>query len=151
MNTISKISEYIQGQVGGGGNNNADTPAAPASVQAPETQGSGQSSQTPDSSEDTGIQSYSFGLRELPNPVSDTSGLDGQTYLITMDNQGFGRAVAELIKENKGRVICVGNSEEDDYTVDLNALENAEETISRIKADHEGISGVFSCIPWILS
>nr|WP_320191579.1 SDR family NAD(P)-dependent oxidoreductase [uncultured Desulfobacter sp.] len=147
LNTISKISEYIQTQIGGTGSNTADTAPATSSVQTTETESSGQSTQTSDSSEDTGIQSYSFGLRKLPNPVSDTSGLDGQTYLITMDNQGFGRAVAELIKENKGRVISVGTNEQDDYTVDLNALENAEDTISRIKADHEGISGVFFLHP----
>ena len=73
---------------------------------------------------------------------------------ITSDNvcytkllRGFGRAVADLIKENKGQVICVGTSEEDDYTVDLNTLERAEEVISRIKADHEGISGIFFLHP----
>ncbi|MCG8553002.1 MAG: KR domain-containing protein, partial [Desulfobacterales bacterium] len=147
LNTISKISEYIQAQVAGTVSNNADTPPTTPSVQASETQGSGQSTRIPDSPQDTGIQSYAFGLRKLPNPVSDKSGLDGQTYLITMDSQGFGRAVAELIKENKGHAICVGNNEEDDYTVDLNTLENAEETISRIKADHEGISGVFFLHP----
>ncbi len=149
LNTISKISEYIQGELAGGGNNNADTPPAPAapSVQAPETELSGQSRQTQDPSENSEIQRYTFGLRKLSNPVPDNPGFEGQTYLITMDNQGFGRAVADLIKDNKGQVICVGNSEQDDYTVDLNTVEDAEDVISRIKSDHEGLSGIFFLHP----
>nr|WP_246294007.1 type I polyketide synthase [Desulfobacter latus] len=151
LNTISKISEYIQAQIAGNGNDNAESPSAPATpgTQAPETEQSGQSSQaqTLDDSDHAGIQSYTFGLRELPSPAPAHRDFEGQTYLVTMDNQGFGRAVADLIKENKGDVICVGNSEQDDYTVDLNTLEGAEDLISRIKAGHEGILGIFFLHP----
>ena len=151
LNTISKISEYIQAEIAGNSNDNAQAPLAPATsgAQAPEKEQSGQSSgtQTPDDSDDAGIQSYTFGLRKLSNPAPADRDFEGQTYLITMDNQGFGLAVADLIKENKGHVICVGNSEQDDYTVDLNSLESAEGVISRIKADHEGISGIFFLHP----
>nr|WP_319493995.1 polyketide synthase [uncultured Desulfobacter sp.] len=145
LNTISKISEYIQAQIGVEGGNNSDTPPAPATAGVKVSDAA--SAQAPDTSEETGIQSYTFGLRSLPTPASDISGVDGQTYLITMDSQGFGRAVAELIKENNGRVISVGTSEEDDYTVDLNTVDGAEDLISRIKADHEGISGLFFLHP----
>ena len=151
LNTISKISEYIQAEIAGNSSDNAQAPLAPATsgAQAPEKEQSGQSSgtQTPDDSDDAGIQSYTFGLRKLSNPAPADRDFEGQTYLITMDNQGFGLAVADLIKENKGHVICVGNSEQDDYTVDLNSLESAEGVISRIKADHEGISGIFFLHP----
>ncbi|HKL82154.1 MAG TPA: SDR family NAD(P)-dependent oxidoreductase, partial [Desulfobacter sp.] len=146
-----KISEYIQAEIAGAGNNNADAPSAAAAprAQAPETEPSAPSGKTqmPDDPDHAGIQRYCFGLRKLPNAAPANRDFEGQTYLITMDNQGFGQAVAALIKENKGHVICVGNSEHDDYTVDLNTLEAAEEVISRIKADHEGISGIFFLHP----
>jgi malonyl CoA-acyl carrier protein transacylase len=145
LNTISKISEYIQAQVGAEGSNNADTPPAPATAGVQVTEAA--SVQASDASEETGIQSYSFGLRKLPSPAPEEFGLDAQTYLVTMDSQGFGRAVADLIKENNGRVISVGASEQDDYTVDLNTVDGAEDLISRIKADHEGISGLFFLHP----
>jgi malonyl CoA-acyl carrier protein transacylase len=151
LNTISKISEYIQAEITGAGNNNADAPSAAAvpRAQAPETEPSAPSDKTqmPDDPDHAGIQRYCFGLRNLPNAAPANRDFEGQTYLITMDNQGFGQAVAALIKENKGHVICVGNSEHDDYTVDLNTPEAAEAVISRIKADHEGISGIFFLHP----
>ena len=149
LNTISKISEYIQAELAGEGNNNADTPPAPVAAgdRVPETEQAGPSSQTPDSSEHTGIKSYTFGLRKLPNSVSDYPDFEGQTYLITMDNQGFGRAVADLIKDKKGRVICVGNNEQDDYTADLNTVDGAEDVISRIKSDHGDLAGIFFLHP----
>ncbi|WP_020585752.1 type I polyketide synthase [Desulfobacter curvatus] len=147
LNTIRKISEYIQAQVSGEGNDNADTPPTPAaqSAQASETEHAGQS--TSETSEQTGIQRYTFGLRKLPDATPGNPSCEGQTYLITMDKQGFGQAVANLIKENKGNVISVGNSEQDDYIVDLSTVDGAEEVISRIKADHEGIAGIFFLHP----
>ncbi|WP_035236566.1 type I polyketide synthase [Desulfobacter vibrioformis] len=140
LNTIRKISEYIQTNLpGDSGTTKAKTTPVPATPdsQAPETGQPGQS----------GIQRYTFGLRQLPGSVPGDLGFEGQTYLITMDKQGFGRTVADLIKENKGHAICVGNSEHDDYTVDLNTLERAEEIIPQIKADHDGISGIFFLHP----
>ena len=149
LNTIRKISEYIQSELAGDQNDNAKnspTSAAPGS-QVPETGHSGQASRSPMQSDQPGIQRYTFGLRKLSSPLPGNLNFDGQTYLITMDKQGFGRAVADLITENKGHVICVGNGEHDDYTVDLNRLEGAEDLISRIKAEHDGLSGIFFLHP----
>ncbi|WP_321493743.1 polyketide synthase [uncultured Desulfobacter sp.] len=142
LNTIRKISEYVQAGLGGKSDVTPVTTPAPS---APGTQDT--ETEQPVQSSPAGIQRYAFGLRKLSDPVPVNPGLEGQTYLITMDHQGFGRAVADLIRANKGDVICVGSSEQDDYTVDLNTLDKAREIIDRIKVDHENLSGIFFLHP----
>ncbi len=151
LNTIQKISEFIQGQL-----DDAGTSRNIPSGQAVETQASpeahvGQTKDTPDEKpeqdDQDGIQAFSFGLRKLPEPSTGSMDFTGQTCLVTMDQHGFAEACARILEKNGGRVIRVGDIDTADLTVDLNDLDAAEAKLSDIRSEYERIHNIFYLHP----
>ena len=147
LNTIQKISEFIQGQL-----DDAGTSRNEPSGQAVETQASpeahvGQTKDTPDEKpeqdDQDGIQAFSFGMRKLPEPSTGSMDFTGQTCLVTMDQHGFAEACARILEKNGGRVIRVGDIDTADLTVDLNDLDAAEAKLSDIRSEYERIHNIF--------
>ncbi len=141
LNTIAKLSEYIQGQT-------ATAPAStdePEAVKAVETRDSGSVVETvtpddefPDPA--SPIKRLLVSTRESDIPQKSDRDFSGKTLLVSQDAHGFSKQVIALIKKKKGKVITVGGKKAD-FAMDLTDVKVVEERIEAFKAKYGQVDG----------
>jgi acyl transferase domain-containing protein/NAD(P)H-dependent flavin oxidoreductase YrpB (nitropropane dioxygenase family)/acyl carrier protein/NAD(P)-dependent dehydrogenase (short-subunit alcohol dehydrogenase family) len=146
LNTIAKLSDYIQAQT-------ADTPlqsvepvseAAPAApIQIPaaaDTQDEFPDPMSP-------IKRLIVRAKESRQWPEFQKDFKGKTLIVSMDSHGFAKAVIKQIKEKKGRVITIGNSKGVDETFDLTDVKGTQQAIETFKQKYPDLDGFIHLAP----
>ncbi len=149
LNTIAKLSDYIQERAAAAAPAPAET-AVPAAAAEVATVAVAEVVEADDIFPDpeSPIKRLVVRMEEAPMPGKGRKDLKGQTFLVSLDSHGFARALAKKVKKMGGKVMTMGTAKvakaqklKLDLEVNLADFAGTTQTFEKLAAENPAITG----------
>ncbi|MCP4162000.1 MAG: SDR family oxidoreductase, partial [Deltaproteobacteria bacterium] len=131
LNTISKLSDYIDLQISGEKSSETVSEVKEEVVETAEKS----------------VKRFVPDVKLIEVDSSKPYSFDGKTIILTCDSEGFSDKVKEIIESKGGKVLTLGNDDKYDINYDLTDISDTEERLLKIKANNNDIDGIIHLAP----